>query len=60
VLETPHGLRVDQVPRKNLDGDIAAEAGILSAVNLAHAALANERQDLVTTELCAGRQGHKD
>src|SRR5450759_2759487 len=44
--------------RQNLQRDVAIELGIPRAVDLAHAARANERQDFVYAETGAGCEGH--
>src|SRR5437867_1175086 len=43
---------------QDLDGDIASEARIARAVDLAHAAGANGRDDLIRAEPRAGRECH--
>jgi hypothetical protein len=43
---------------KNLDGDVASEPRIARAIDLAHAARADERDDFIRTEASAGREGH--
>ena len=47
-----------QVGRQNLDGDGAVEARVFRAIDLAHAAGADERQDLVGAETSARGEGH--
>ena len=42
--------------RQDLDRDIAAQAAVVRAVDLAHPALAEPAGDLVGTELRASRQ----
>ena len=44
----------------NLDGDRAVEARVARLVHFPHAARANEREDLIGTELRAGREGHSN
>ena len=43
---------------KEFDGHLAAEAGVISEVNLAHPALADGRADLIATKCCADWKGH--
>ena len=43
---------------KNLDGHVALQPGIASAVNLAHPAFAQQRKDFKRAQLCAGCQRH--
>jgi hypothetical protein len=50
---------VARVSGEDFDGDFAAEAGIASAVNFAHAACADGRKDFVGTEFCTGSDGHE-
>ncbi len=38
----------------NFDGDIAAETGVMRAVDLAHASRSDRREDFVRAEACAG------
>ena len=45
--------------REDFDRDIAAEARIAGAVDLAHAAGADGGQDLIRAEMGAWRQGHR-
>jgi hypothetical protein len=42
----------------HLDGDIAAEPGVMGSEDLAHAPCAEPRQDSVRAEICAGSEGH--
>jgi hypothetical protein len=42
-----------ELRRKNFDGYLAPELGVVSAVDLAHSPRADQRQDLVGTETCA-------
>ena len=48
-----------QVHRENFYGDAAVEAGVLGAIDFAHAAGAERAEDLVGTEFFAGREGHR-
>ncbi len=43
---------------KNLQRDIAPEARIACAIDFAHAASTERREDLVRSEFCAGGKGH--
>jgi hypothetical protein len=43
---------------KDFDGDIAVQTRVPGAINLAHAACTQRRDDLVGTELRASRQSH--
>jgi hypothetical protein len=43
---------------QNLDRYVAAQLGIVSAVNLSHPTSANGGQDFVGAQVGAGRQGH--
>jgi hypothetical protein len=47
-----------QVRGKNFDRNVASEASVARAVDLAHAASAGGRQNLVGAELGAGRERH--
>ncbi len=49
---------VGEVCRQNLDGNIAPQPCIASAIHFAHAAGAERRQDFIGTELSARGQGH--
>ena len=49
---------VIEVARGNLDGHIAAQASVHAAINLAHAARADERRDLIGAKLVANRETH--
>ena len=49
---------VGEVLRQHLDRDVALEARVARAVDLAHAAGAERRQDLVRAEAVAGREAH--
>ena len=44
--------------RQNLDRDLAIELGVASAVDFAHSALADGRDDLVRAELSSRFQGY--
>ena len=46
-----------EMRRQNLDGDGAVEASVLGAIDLAHAACAERREDFVGTELWCRRLG---
>jgi hypothetical protein len=48
----------DECRGQDLDRDVAFQAGIVSAIHLAHAALAQLGGDLVGAEAGAGRDGH--
>ena len=43
---------------KDFDRDIAIQLRVAGSVHLAHAASTEGRQDFVTTQACACRQGH--
>ena len=43
---------------RDLDRDIPMQPGIVRAIHLAHAALADERKNFVRAEFVAGRQPH--
>ena len=43
---------------QELQGDLPAQARVAGAVDLAHAALAEGRNDLVGSELFSGGEGH--
>jgi hypothetical protein len=45
--------------RQNLERDVAIEFGVAGAIDLAHAARANQRDDLVRAERRAGRERHE-
>jgi hypothetical protein len=49
-----------QTRGEGLDGDLAAEPGITSAMHLAHAPRANQAEDLIGPEHRAGRPWHRD
>ena len=48
-----------QVRGQHLDGDLAFELSVARAIDLAHAARAQRRDDLVRSEHCARRQRHQ-
>ena len=48
-----------ELGRQHLDGDLAMQPRIASAVDLAHGAGANAIDDLVRTEPSAGKQSHR-
>ena len=50
---------VVEVLRQHLDRDVALEPRVARAVDLAHAARAERRQDLVRAEALAGSEGHE-
>ena len=59
ALEAHHAVAVGgEGFRQDLDRDVAAELGVPRAVDLAHPARAERREDLVGAESCAGRQAH--
>ena len=45
--------------RQYFDGDVAAEAVVVRAIDLAHPAGADRAEDSVRTEMCAGGQWHR-
>jgi len=47
------------VRRQHLEGDVAPEPRIGRAIDLAHPAAANQRQDFVSAEASAEREGHR-
>jgi hypothetical protein len=49
----------EPVGRENLDGDVAAEPRVAGAIDLAHSACADGRDDLVRTETAARGQRHE-
>ena len=49
---------IGQRCRQDLDRDVAGEAGVARAIDLAHAAGADRRDDLVRAETIARRQRH--
>ena len=54
----PRGQILRAAGRQDLDRDGAIEPGIEGFVDLAHAAGADQREDLVRTELVAGLEWH--
>lgn len=55
LLEAAQAVRVlGESGREHLDGNVAAQPGIARAVNLPHAARADQRDDLVRPQLFAG------
>ena len=52
------GLVRDAVVREDLDRDLAAQSRIARAIDLAHAARADEREDFIRAEVRPGGQGH--
>ena len=60
LLEASDAVGVGVTPRRQyLDGDVAAEARVVGAVDLAHSAPAEQRHDVVRAEARPGRQGHR-
>src|SRR5262249_53702963 len=60
VFEPYSALRIGgHVLRKDFDRDCTVQSGIAGAIDLAHAAGPNERQDFVRAESSAGREGHE-
>ena len=59
-LEPPQAIRssADERRRQHLDRDVAFEPGIARPVDLAHAARAERREDLVGTDQCSSDDGH--
>ena len=51
---------VDEALRQDLQRDVASELCVLGAIDLAHPARAEGRQDFVSTEPRAGRERHSD
>jgi len=49
---------VAQLGREDLDGDVAAEAGVAGAVHLAHPPGPDQVEDLVRPQPHAGGKGH--
>ena len=47
-----------QLHRQDLDSDVTTKACVVRAVDLTHAASAEEGDDLVRAEATTGRQGH--
>ena len=59
LLEAAQPLRVlGERGRQDLDRDVAPEARVPRAVDLAHPSRADLREDLVGAEAGAGRDGH--
>ena len=54
----PFGIGGEQI-RQDFDGDVAIELRVAGAVDLAHAALADQRDDFVDAETVASKQGQK-
>ena len=60
LLEALQPLRIGgQTGRQDLDGDVTPQARIASPIDLAHAARAKERDDLIRAESIAGRGRHR-
>ena len=56
---TAHTVRVcRKLFRQDFDGDITAKAGVVRAIDLAHAASAEEGDDVVRAEASTGYQRH--
>ena len=61
LLEALQPLGVgDQAGRQDLDRDVATEPRVARPIDFAHAARAKERDDLISAESSAGREGHED
>jgi hypothetical protein len=61
ALESVPEIRVVRKVRgKDLDGDGSIEAGVPPPVDFSHPAGADEREDLVRAETCAGGERHFD
>ena len=59
LLEALQAFRIGgERGRQHFDGHVAAEPRVARAVDLAHPAGANEREDIVGAEASAGSQGH--
>jgi hypothetical protein len=56
---TPDGV-VSDAGRKNLDRDVAVQPGVARAIDLAHAASSDRRDDFVGPETIANSKGHGD
>ena len=54
----PHLGRGGQVRGQHLDGDVAAQPGVVGAIDLAHAARADLLDHSVMREKCAAGEGH--
>ncbi len=58
--EARQALRVaSEERRQNLERDVARQLAVAGAVNFAHPAGADQGDDLVGAEACAGRQAHR-
>jgi hypothetical protein len=58
-LKTGHALRIiHEVGRKDFDGRVAPELGIVRLIDFSHAARANLRDDFVRAEFCASSDRH--
>jgi hypothetical protein len=58
--EARQALRVaSEERRQNLEGDVARQLAVAGAVDFAHPASADQGDDLVGAEACAGRQTHR-
>ena len=55
-----HVRSAEQVRRQHLDRDVAPEPRVAGAIDLAHPARAERRQDLVGTEFRPGRERHAE
>ena len=59
-LEAFHAVRIgSDLVRENLYGNTATEPGVANVIHLAHAALADERDDLVVAEAITGTERHR-
>ena len=63
MIQRRHGSRlaleaIAEPLGRDLDGHVAAHARIAGAVDLAHAAGAERRQDLVRSQVSSGRKRH--
>src|ERR1700746_4007449 len=60
ALETRFQIRVfRKMLRQNFYGDVAAKPRIVRAINLAHSARTERRNDLIRTELGSNRESHR-
>ena len=60
LLETTEPVRIGRKRRReNLDGDVAAEAFVLGAIHLAHAAFPERGEHFIATETSACRKHHR-
>src|SRR5688572_11528479 len=60
LLETAEPIRIGRKRRReNLDGDVAAEAFVLGAIHLAHAAFPERGEHFIATETSACRKHHR-